>query len=203
MNRKIITGIASYGMSGRVFHAPLISCHEGFTLKSIVERHKNEASARYPDVQILHSFDDLLKDQDIELVIINTPDHTHNELTHKALQAGKHVVVEKPFTLHAGEAEDLINLAIRKQLVISVFHNRRWDGDFITIEKIVENAMLGRLVEYIAHFDRYRNFIQNSWKEEKITGTGTLYNLGSHLIDQALTLFGLPESVTADVQTFR
>lgn len=203
MDKKIVTGIASYGMSGKVFHGPLLSCHPGFLLKSIVERSKDEAKIKYPDVTILRSFDELLKDDEIELIIINTPDHTHTELTHKALQAGKNVVVEKPFTLHASEAEDLLNLAIRKQLTITVFHNRRWDGDFLTIEKIVKNELLGRIVEYESHFERFRNFIKQSWKEEPANGTGTLYNLGSHLIDQALFLFGMPDAVTGDVQIFR
>lgn len=203
MERTIVTGLASYGMSGRVFHAPLLSCHTGFVLKSIVERHKDEAILKYPKVNTLRSFDELLKDSEIELVIINTPDHTHAELAHKALMAGKHVVVEKPFTLHPSEAEDLLNLAIRKQRIITVFHNRRWDGDFLTIEKLIKNEMLGRLVEYEVHFDRFRNYIQNSWKEEPSHGTGTLYNLGSHLIDQALYLFGMPTAVTGDVRTFR
>jgi predicted dehydrogenase len=204
MSRKIIAGIMSFGMSGKVFHAPLLSYHSGFQLKTICERSKYEAKALYPNVYIVHSIDELLNDQDIELVIVNTPDHTHAELAHKALMAGKHVVVEKPFTLNASEAEDLLNLAIRKKKIITVFHNRRWDGDFLTIQKIVKNDLLGRLVEYEAHFERFRNFIQpNTWKEDGTTGTGTLYNLGSHLIDQALTLFGMPDRIYADINTFR
>lgn len=201
---KIVAGIASFGMSGKVFHAPLLTNHEGFYLKTIVERSNDEARQWYPDVQISRSFDDLLHDSEIELVIINTPDHTHAELTHKALMAGKHVVVEKPFTLHAGEGEDLLNLATRKNKILSVFQNRRWDGDFLTVQKVIKNELLGKLVEYEAHFDRFRNFIQpNTWKEDSSTGTGTLFNLGSHLIDQALVLFGMPDSVSADIRTLR
>lgn len=201
---KIVTGIASFGMSGKVFHAPLLTNHEGFHLKTIVERSINQAQQWYPDVQISKSFDDLLHDSEIELVIVNTPDHTHAELAHKALMAGKHVVVEKPFTLHASECEDLLNLAIRKNKILSVFQNRRWDGDFLTVQKIIKNELLGKLVEYEAHFDRFRNYIQpNTWKEDSSTGTGTLYNLGSHLIDQALVLFGMPDSVSADIRTLR
>lgn len=203
MEKKIITGVASFGMSGKVFHCPLIACHKGFILKSIVERSKNEAQKIYPNVSILRSVDELLNDKEIELVIINTPDHTHAELAHKALQAGKNVIVEKPFTLHAGEAEDLLNLSIHKNLLLTVYQSRRLDGDFVTVQKIIKNRVLGRLVEYEAHYDRYRTFIQNSWKEEPENGTGMLYNLGSHLIDQALTLFGMPEAVSADVRTFR
>ena len=204
MGRKIITGLASFGMSGKVFHGPLLTAHPGFQLKTIVERSKNEAQKIYPAVRISRAFDDLLSDPEIELVIINTPDHTHTELTHKALEAGKNVIVEKPFTLKASEGEDLLNFAIRKGKMLSVFQNRRWDGDFLTVKNIVKNETLGRLVEYEAHFDRFRNYIQpNTWKEDASTGTGTLYNLGSHLIDQALVLFGMPEAVSADIRTLR
>jgi scyllo-inositol 2-dehydrogenase (NADP+) len=203
MERKVVTGIASFGMSGKVFHAPLLHAHQGFCLKTIVERSKNEAKAFYPDVDIVNSIDALLHDQEIELVIVNTPDHTHAEIAHNALMAGKHVIVEKPFTLQAGEGEDLLNLAIRKNKLLSVFQNRRWDGDFLTVKKVIEDELLGRLVEYEAHFDRFRNYIQNSWKEGASVGTGTLYNLGSHLIDQALVLFGIPEAVYADVRVLR
>jgi predicted dehydrogenase len=201
---KIVTGIASFGMSGKVFHAPLLTNHEGFYLKTIVERSRDDARQWYPDIQVTKSFDDLLRDPEIDLVVVNTPDHTHAELTHKALMAGKHVVVEKPFALHAGECEDLLNLATRKNKVLSVFQNRRWDGDFLTVQKVIKNEMLGKLVEYEAHFDRFRNYIQpNTWKEDSSSGTGTLYNLGSHLIDQALVLFGMPESVWADIRILR
>jgi scyllo-inositol 2-dehydrogenase (NADP+) len=204
MDQKIITGLASFGMSGRVFHAPLLSCHQGFHLKTIAERSKNEAKTLYPEVQIVQSWEQLLDDPEIELVIINTPDQTHAEFAHKALMAGKHVIVEKPFTLNASEGEDLLNLALKKKRMMSVFQNRRWDGDFLTVQEVLKNGLLGRLVEYEAHFDRFRNFIQpNTWKEESSSGTGTLYNLGSHLIDQALVLFGMPEAVNADIRIQR
>jgi len=203
MEKKIIAGIASFGMSGKVFHAPLLSAHPGFRLKTIVERSKHEAKTLYPDVEIVNSIDTLFNDKEIELVIINTPDHTHAEIAHRALMARKNVVVEKPFTLQAGEGEDLLNLAVHKKKLLSVFHNRRWDGDFMTVKKIIENGLLGRLVEYEAHFDRFRNYIQPSWKEDASVGTGTIYNLGSHLIDQALVLFGMPEAVYADIRVLR
>ncbi|MDP4207952.1 MAG: oxidoreductase [Bacteroidota bacterium] len=203
MKRKIVTGLASFGMSGKVFHAPLLSSHHGFRLKTIVERSKNEARSIYPDVEVVCSFDDLLNDGEIDLIIINTPDHTHAEFVHKALMADKHVIVEKPFTQHVSEAEDLLNLASKKKKLLSVFHNRRWDGDFLTVQKIIQSEALGRLVEFEAHFDRFRNYIQDSWKEKACFGTGTLYNLGSHLIDQALVLFGMPEAITADLRILR
>lgn len=204
MKNKITVGIASFGMSGKIFHAPLLSNHSGFNLKTIVERTRREVNSIYPNIQVTNSIEDLLNDKEIELVIINTPDHTHAEFAHKALMTGKSVIVEKPFTLQASEGEDLLNLAIRKNKMLTVFQNRRWDGDFLTVQKIIKNELLGRLVEYEAHFNRFRNYIQpNTWKEDATTGTGTLYNLGSHLIDQALVLFGTPETVFADIRTLR
>ncbi len=200
---KIGTGIASYGMSGMVFHAPLLHVHPGFDIVSILERTKNLSQARYPQARIVRSFEDLLKDDGVELVILNTPDPFHYEMTRETLLAGKHVVVEKPFVLDSRQGEELIQLARDKNLLISVFQNRRWDGDFLTVRKILGDGLLGRLVEYEAHFDRYRNFIQeDTWKEEPGSGS-TLQNLGSHLIDQALVLFGRPEYVYADIRILR
>ncbi len=204
MSQKIITGISSFGMSGKVFHAPLLSVHPNFQLKTVVERSKNEVKSIYPDIKRAGTFEELLKDEEIELIVINTPDHTHFEFALKALDAGKNVVVEKPFTQSISEGEKLINFADKKNLLLSVFHNRRWDGDFLTVKKIIENKLLGRLVEFESHYDRFRNYIQpNTWKEMPENGTGTLYNLGSHMIDQALTLFGMPEAVQADIRILR
>lgn len=204
MNRKIITGIASFGMSGKVFHAPLLTKHEGFHLKTIVERSKNEASDLYPDVEIIRDFDKLLLDKEIELVIVNTPDHTHYDLALEAINAGKHVIVEKPFTQTLEQAYALIETAKQKGVMLSVFQNRRWDGDFLTVQKVIQNNLLGKLVEFESHFDRFRNFIQaGTWKESAETGTGTLYNLGSHLIDQAVVLFGVPDAVNAEIRILR
>ncbi len=196
-------GVASYGMSGLVFHAPLLHVNPGFEIVSILERSRKLSAERYPDVKVVRDYRDLLKDDRIELLVVNTPDPLHFEMTHQALEAGKNVVVEKPFVKDSREGEILIDLAGKKGLLLSVFHNRRWDGDFLTVQKILEEGVLGRLVEYEAHFDRFRNFIQeDTWKEEKGSGS-TLYNLGSHLIDQALVLFGKPGYVYADIRTQR
>ena len=145
---EIHVGLASFGMSGKVFHAPILANHRGFRISKIVERGKNEAKNIYPEIESVRSFDELLDDDKIELVVVNTPDTTHYEYAHKALKAGKHVVVEKPFTRTIKQGEELINLADRKNVVLSVFQNRRWDGDFLTVRKIVENDWLGRLVEF-------------------------------------------------------
>ena len=204
MNHKIITGIASFGMSGKVFHAPLLNNHKGFHLKTIVERSKNAASALYTDVEIVRAFDTILQDDEIELVIINTPDPTHYELALAAIQAGKHVIVEKPFTQTLEQANALIEAAKQKGVMLSVFQNRRWDGDFLTVQRVIKNNLLGKLVEFESHFDRFRNFIQpETWKEKAEAGAGMVYNLGSHLIDQALVLFGMPDAVNAEIRILR
>jgi len=201
--KQIATAIVSYGMSGSIFHAPLLNAHPGFLLKTILLRSSNSALEKYPDVIIARTYEELLSDDEIELIVVNTPDDTHFDFTCKGLEAGKHVIVEKPFTTIVGDGVKLIDLAKKKGRILSVFQNRRWDGDFLTVQKIIRQNMLGRLVEYEAHFDRYRNYIQDSWKESPGHQTGTLYNLGSHLIDQALVLFGMPQSVYADIRIMR
>ncbi|PID91952.1 MAG: oxidoreductase [Bacteroidetes bacterium] len=200
--QAIKTAICSYGMSGLVFHGPLLEVLPGFRVEKILERSKTNSAGKHPGAVIVRSYAEILDDPGIELVVVNTPDHLHTEMCRGALEAGKHVVVEKPFTLRAEEAESLIELAREKGLVLSVFQNRRWDGDFMTVKEIIEKGLLGRLVEFESHFDRYRNYIKPSWKDQS-TGTGTLYNLGSHLIDQALQLFGLPDYLYCDVRMLR
>ncbi len=203
-HHKITTGIASYGMSGKVFHAPLLRSHKNFQVKRIIERSGNSAKDITPDIIVSKSFNDLLLDDEIDLVIVNTPDRTHFELAAQCLEAGKHVVVEKPFTPTVREGKALIRLAQRKRRMLTAFQNRRWDGDFLTVRKIVDGQLLGRLVDYEAHYDRYRNPVENhSWKEQKSAGANVIYNLGTHMIDQALVLFGMPEAVTAHLKIVR
>ena len=204
MPDKIGVGLAAFGMSGKVFHAPLISHHENVRLARIVERSTNDAQSHYPDVPISRSIDELLTDRDVDLVVVNTPDRTHYEMAKRCLESGKHVIVEKPFTLTVEEGEELIQLAGKHGKVLTVFQNRRWDGDFLTVRQIVERKLLGRLVDFESHYDRYRNFIQSgTWKEQLDSGSGLLYNLGSHMIDQAMVLFGVPVAVTAHIKTMR
>jgi len=201
---KIGTGLASYGMSGQVFHGPLLYADPGFRLVSILERSKNLSASRFPEARVVREYRDMLEDDRVELVVVNTPDAYHYEMTRLALEAGKHVVVEKPFVQVSSQGKELITLAAKNELVLSVFQNRRWDGDFMTVKQIIDRGYLERLVEYEAHFDRYRNFIpEGTWKEDPDSGTGTLYNLGSHLIDQAFVLFGAPLSVNADIRIQR
>ena len=203
MHSPIRTALCSFGMSGRVFHAPLLTAHPGFELVSVWQRSKSDARDHYHDIRIERTLEAILADESIELVVVNTPEYTHAELAEKALRAGKHVVVEKAFTVTTAEADRLMEVARETGKVLSVFQNRRWDSDFLTIRKALEENRIGRLVQYTARYDRYRTDIRDSWKEEDLPGTGILYNLGSHLIDQALVLFGMPEWVWADLRVQR
>lgn len=203
MGQAIKTALVSYGMSGKVFHAPLLKANQGFEVVKVMQRSSDTALEIFPKARIVRTFDEMINDADIELIIVNTPDDLHYEQTRAALQAGKHVVVEKPFvqTVHQGEA--LIALAKEKNLTLTVFQNRRWDNGFLTVQKVLNENMLGRLVEFEARYNRYRTFVQDSWKEESQRGTGILHNLGAHLIDAALVLFGMPEGVNARLLALR
>jgi scyllo-inositol 2-dehydrogenase (NADP+) len=202
--RVINVGIASFGMSGEVFHAPIINSLPDYNIKKIVERKSYRSSRIFPQVEVVRSFEDLLKDDEIDLVVVNTPNQLHFEMAKAALEAGKHVVVEKPFTVTHNEAVQLDKIAIERGKVLSIFQNRRWDGDFLTVQKIVKEKLLGQLVDFESNYDRFRNYIEkNTWKEESKEGTGLLYNLGSHLIDQAYVLFGMPKAIRADIRTIR
>ncbi|SNR98328.1 Predicted dehydrogenase [Anaerovirgula multivorans] len=203
MNRTINVGIIGFGLAGRVFHAPIIKSIEGLQLSKIVAARQEVVKLIqkiHPEVETVPNADVLFQDEAIDLVVVATPNTSHVELATKALLANKHVVVEKPFTITSKEAEALIELAKKQNKIITVNQNRRWDSDFLTVKKIIDNHFLGNIVEYEAHFDRFRNTIkQNAWREEQIPGSGMLYDLGSHLIDQALCLFGTPKEVTAHI----
>lgn len=204
MSQPIQTAFASFGMSGMVFHGPSLKANPNFRIRKILERSKNLSSEKYPEAEVVRDYREILNDPEIQLIIVNTPDYMHYEMCRQALNAGKHVVVEKPFTQTVAQANELIALAREKNLVLTVYQNRRLDGDFLTVKKILDEKLLGRLVEFESHFDRYRNFIQsNTWKEEGTDRVGVLYNLGSHMVDQALVLFGMPLSVTAHIRSLR
>ena len=204
MIEKIRVGMVGFGLAGRVFHAPVIQSIPDLQLAAVVERHGDEARSVYPDIEIVRDLDSLLSDADIDLVVVTTPNVSHFEIARNALLADKHVVVEKPFTINLEEARELTTLSHRQGRVLSIHQNRRWDGDFLTVRRILNAGVLGRLVEYESHFDRYRNLPRaGSWREEAHAGSGLLYDLGPHLIDQALVLFGPPQSVTADIRTQR
>ena len=204
MDKIIKTGIASYGMSGKLFHAPFIHANPNFELSAIVERTKNDSRVKYPDSKLYRSFEELIADKDIELVVMNTPVQTHFEYAKAALNAGKNVIVEKPFTVNAAEAIELDKLAKEKHLFLSVYQNRRYDGDYLAIKDVVAENMLGELKEAEMRFDRYRTgHSGKDHKEGDKPGAGNLHDLGAHLIDQAIQLFGFPEAVFADVFPMR
>jgi predicted dehydrogenase len=202
--KPINTAICSFGMSGWVFHAPFISTHPGFNFYAVWERTKNLAQEKYPQVKVYRTLEEMLADEDIELVIVNTPNNTHYDYTKKALLAGKHVVCEKPFTVSVWEAEELIRLAKDSGLLLSVFQNRRYDSDYRTIRDVLDKKLLGNIVEAEFHFDRFKEELSpKAHKETAGQGTGALYDLGSHLVDQALQLFGMPTALFADIAAMR
>ena len=204
MTKPLRAGLVGYGNSARIFHAPLLAAAEEFQLHSVVQRHSDSASEDYADVKVVRDLKSLLKNDEIDLVVITTPNHLHFEQASEALRAGKHVVVEKPFTPTWKEATSLIELAEKKNRVITVYQNRRWDGDFLTVKKVLENQLVGRPVEFISVFNRFRNYLRDdAWKEKDLPGSGILYDLGSHLMDQALQLFGPPDSIYADIRSQR
>jgi scyllo-inositol 2-dehydrogenase (NADP+) len=199
-DNPIRTAVLSYGMSGEVFHAPLINALPQFDLHTIMQRSSDRAKEHYPRVRIVRTVEEIFSDESIELVVVNTPNETHHRFAMQALRAGKHVIVEKPFTVTTQEADDLISEAERRGRVLTVFQNRRWDSDYLTVKKVLHEGELGPVVEFEAHYDRFRNYIEpNTWKEERTRGTGILYNLGSHMLDQIVDLFGLPHYVDARI----
>lgn len=200
----INTALCSFGMSGWVFHAPFITAHPGFNLYAVVERSKNLAAEKYPAVKTFRSVDEMLQDANIDLVVVNTPSVTHFDLASKALLAGKHVIVEKPFTATVAEAAQLIELAAQQQRMLSVYQNRRWDSDFTTVKNMIASGALGTIKEAEIHYDRFTPTLSPKMHKEAPTpAVGILYDLGSHLIDQALQLFGWPQAVFADIAIYR
>jgi predicted dehydrogenase len=205
MEKRIInTALCSFGMSGWVFHAPFINQHQGFNLVAVWERTKNTAAQKYPTIKTYRTLVALLHDDTIELVVVNTPSITHYDYAKQSLLAGKNVIVEKPFTATVEQAEELIAIAKEKNLLLSVYHNRRYDSDFKTIKKILDAKLIGDVVEAEFHFDRFdKNLSPKVHKETPSLGVGVVYDLGSHLIDQALQLFGMPNAVFADIFAMR
>ncbi len=204
MSRIIKTGVCSYGMSGQIFHAPFLHVNPGFEFTAVVERSKNLAQQRYPNVKVYTSVEDMLADKDLELIVVNTPNYTHFDFVKAALEAGKNVIVEKPFTVHAKEGETLAALAAEKGLLLSVYHNRRYDSDYKVVREVLQSGQLGDVLEAEIHYDRFKEEL--SYKKHKELGgpgTGALYDLGSHLIDQAITLFGMPKRIWADIRVIR
>jgi predicted dehydrogenase len=200
----IKTGICSFGMSGKLFHAPFIQNHPAFELTGIVERHNDDSKKRYPQSKLYRSIDELIADDSIQLVVVNTPTHLHYENAKAALAAGKNLVVEKPFTVTVKQAEEIADLAKKKNLFLSIYQNRRYDGDYHAIKNVIEKNLLGELRSVEVRYDRYRPVgVGKAHKEGDLPGAGLIYDLSPHLVDQALQLFGWPSAIEADVWKMR
>ncbi|HUD21566.1 MAG TPA: Gfo/Idh/MocA family oxidoreductase [Acidobacteriaceae bacterium] len=202
--REIGVGVIGFGLGGRVFHAPFVNAVNGLRLAAILQRTGDVAAKAYPATKIVRSLDDLFADNSIELVVVSTPNETHFAMAKLCLEAGKHVVIDKPFAATSEEALALGQLAKRKSLLVIPFHNRRWDGDFQTVRKLLQQEAVGRLVTFESHFDRFRPIPrENTWKEAENPANGMLFDLGPHLVDQVLALFGAPAAITASVRADR
>lgn len=191
-------GILGFGLAGRFFHTPLLNA-AGIEIRAVVSRQHEAVTSVLRDAKVLASDGELLADENIDLVVIATPNHLHVDQARAALQAGKHVVVDKPLCLHAHQADELIALAATQRRMLAVFQNRRWDSDFLTIRKLIDAGRLGALNAFHARWDRFRPVVADRWREHDVEGNGVLYDLGAHLIDQALCLFGTPDWIQADV----
>jgi len=195
-------GLVGFGFAGKVFHAPVIRAVEGLRLAAIVQR-RGDPDPRYPDAEFVRSVDELLT-RPIDLVVVATPNTSHHPIAKQCLLAGHHVVVDKPFTLTLGEAEDLVQLAKKQRRIVSVYQDRRYTGDFATVQQVVSEGAVGRVVTYESHFDRFRPELKaGAWREQKLPGSGVWFDLGPHLFDQALLLFGVPEAIGADIRIER
>jgi scyllo-inositol 2-dehydrogenase (NADP+) len=204
MSAEIGVAVIGFGLAGQVFHAPFVSAVPGLRLEAIVQRKGDAAQKAYPSARILRSVEEALKDSAVQLIVVGTPNETHFALAKEALLAGKHVVVDKPFAPTSAEAKELKDLAEKQGVVLAPFHNRRWDGDFLTVRKLLAEAAVGRLVTFESHMDRFRPLPrENTWKEGANSANGLLMDLGPHLVDQALALFGAPVGITASVRKDR
>jgi len=204
MKSEIGVAVIGFGLAGRVFHAPFVSAVPGLKLEAIVQRKGDEAAKAYPSARILRSIEEALADNAILMIVVATPNETHYAIAKQALLAGKHVVIDKPFAASSEQAKELGALATEKGVVLAPFHNRRWDGDFLTVRKLLETKAVGRLVTFESHFDRFRpEPRENTWKESSDPANGLLFDLGPHLVDQVLALFGSPKGIVASVRKDR
>ena len=203
MNTPIRTALIGYGSVAEKMHAPLISVCPDLDFVSVVERNGNRCEEKFPNVRTFRSLDELLEADFADLICITTPNEFHFPMAKQCLLAGKHVVVDKPVTIFPHEAEELEQIAKEKNLICSVFHNRRYDGDFRSLQKLVSDQTLGNVVYLESHFDRFSPQLSENWREKNVPGNGITYDLGSHLIDQVVLLFGKPDSIYADIQKQR
>ncbi|MGV3697393.1 Gfo/Idh/MocA family oxidoreductase [Flavobacterium sp.] len=204
MENKIVTAMLAYGMSGKVFHAPFLATNEGFDLYAVLERNEKKAFKDYPSILSYDSVSELLTDGKIELVVVNTPNNTHFEYAKLVLEAGKHVLIEKPATTTPEQFEELLTLAKNVSRNVFVYQNRRWSSDITSAKEIIKSGKLGDIVEMHLRFDRYRPAIgAKTFKETPIPSSGIWYDLGAHLVDQAISIFGKPISHYRHKDSFR
>ena len=204
MSEPIRVGVVGFGLAGSIFHTSVIQATPGLELACIVQRSGDQAAKTYPGIHVARSVEEMLGDPGIRLVVIATPSYSHFELAKQCLREQRNVIVDKPFTLQSGEAAELIRMARERKLLLTVYQERRWDGDFLTVRQLIAGGELGRLVSYESHYDRFRPQARRDvWRESGGPGGGTLYDLGPHVIDQALVLFGVPQSIFASVRVER
>ena len=195
-------GLVGFGFAGKVFHAPVIRAVDGLLLTTIVQRH-GPPDQRYADVEFVRSVDELLT-RKIDLVVVATPNTSHHPIAKQCLLAGRHVVVDKPFAPTLAEAQDLVQIAKKQQRIVTVYQDRRYTGDFTTVQQVVSEGGLGHVVLFESHFDRFRPEQKpNAWREEPLPGSGVWFDIGPHLFDHALVLFGIPEAIGADIRIER
>ncbi|MYL96824.1 oxidoreductase [Novosphingobium sp. FGD1] len=200
--KEIGVGIIGNGMATRVFHVPYIRACEQLDLKAVVSR-RPQTEPPCDGIAVVSDVDTLLADPAIALVVIATPSDTHADIARKVIEAGRHVVVEKPFTLQLTQAQALVELARERGVVLSVFHNRRWDTDFMAVRAAIDEGLIGRVVHFESHFDRFRPNVRDRWREDGSPGSGVWFDLGPHLVDQVIQIFGPPSAVTADIDMLR
>lgn len=195
-------GLVGFGFASKVFHAPVIRAVEGLRLTTIVQR-SGSGDPGYADVEFVRSVDELLA-RPIDLVVVATPNTSHHPIAKQSLLAGRHVVVDKPFTVTMAEAEDLVRLGRESRRVLSVYQERRYTGDCVTVQKVISEGLVGRVVTFEHHFDRFRPELKpGAWREQRLPGSGVWYDLGPHLLDYALLVFGIPEAIGADIRVER
>lgn len=201
--KAIQTGLIGYGLSGVTFHAPFMKTMDEFSVVKVMSSNEEKVKKDFGDVEVTADFESVIGDPNVELIIITTPNAFHFDMAKRSIEAGKHVIIEKPMVIEAAQGDELVQLAEKQGVMLSVYQNRRHDGNFLTVKKLIEDGVLGDVNTYEARFERFHPELAGGWREKAEPGAGMLYDLGSHLIDQALYLFGMPDAVSADVQVQR
>jgi predicted dehydrogenase len=201
--RTVRVGLIGYGYAGKTFHAPLIQSVTGLHLTIVGSSKRERVLAELPGVAVCSNMEDVATHPEVDLLVIASPNESHYSLAATALHAGKHVIIDKPFTVNVADARSLVQLAEERGQLLSVFHNRRWDSEVLATKAIVESGVLGEISHFETHIDRFRPQVRQRWREQTGPGAGLWFDLGPHLIDQALQLFGLPQTICASFAVLR